>query len=150
MTSHISIADFFAAFHQRQACCLALLELSRQQSDLIGQDDYAALIEILQNKQSLIEHLSQLSYDQTLLRAAWPTQRETFSFEDRERCDTVLAETESLLAALLREERSSSNLLVTRRDAAQHELQSLSAGRQARHAYQSRPQPVLSRFDLNT
>jgi hypothetical protein len=150
MTSHIAAAEFFAAFNLRQACCRALLELSRRQSDRIAQDDYAELFEILQNKQSLIEHLGRLSRDQTPLRTAWPKQRETFSSEDRERCETVLAETEALLAALIREEQSSSSLLVSRRDATQHELQSLSAGRQARQAYQPRPQPALSRFDLNS
>jgi hypothetical protein len=150
MTSHIAADEFLAAFNLRQACCRALLELSQRQSALIAQGDYAELLEILQSKQSLIEHLGQLSRDQSPLQTAWPKQRGTFSAEDRKRCETVLAETESLLAALIAEERSSSTRLVSRRDAAQHELQSLSAGRQARQAYHSRPQPTLSRFDLNS
>lgn len=146
----ITVEEFLAAFHLRQACCRALLDLSRRQAAAIAQDDYAELLEILNLKQSLVDHLGELAHTNAALQSAWPARRNALSAEDRKCCEAVLSETESLISCLLAEEQSSSSLLVSRRDAAHRELQSLSVGMQAQHAYQPRPEAVRSRFDLNS
>jgi cell division FtsZ-interacting protein ZapD len=141
---------FLAAFRLRQACCRALLDLSKRQAALIAQHDYAELLDILKSKQALLDHLGQMAREQATLQTEWSIERGRIPSADRERCDAVLSETESLLANLIAEEQSSSTLLVSQRNATQRELLSLSAGIQAQQAYQSRSQPVASRFDLNT
>ena len=146
----IAAAEFLTAFQSRRAVGRALLELSRRQAALIACDDYSELIEVLKSKQALLEHLGQLAREQSPLRTAWPVRRDFLPSADRARCEAVLSETESLLAELLAEEQSSSSLLSSRRDATGRELQSLTVGVHAQQAYQSRPQPVLSRLDLNT
>lgn len=141
--------DFLTAFQLRHACCRALLELSRQQAGRIADDNFTELTEILQSKQALIDHLGQLADEQQPLRTAWPLQRDGLSAADRERCESILADTEALLAVLLNEERSSSTQLTIRRDATQRELQTLAVGVQAQEAYASRSPAILSRFDVN-
>lgn len=145
-----SSPEFYPAFQLRQACCQALLELSQRQSELITEENYTEMLEILQSKQSLLDHLGRLSRDQQPLRDAWSTQRETLSAEDRLRCDAVLSRTQALLAQVLAAEQSSTRQLLARRHVTQRALQSLSAGVQAQMAYQSRPPAVLSRLDLDT
>lgn len=142
--------DFYSAFHLRQACCQALLELSQRQSELIGEDGYQEMFEVLQSKQSLIDHLGTLSVEQHSLETAWKSLRDGLSTSDRARCEAVLAQTERLLAEVLASEQSSSEQLLARRQLTQRELQSLSAGVQAQLAYRSRPPTVASRLDLDT
>lgn len=142
--------DFFTAFHHRQACCLALLELSQRQTELIGDDNYHDMFEVLQSKQSLIEHLGRLSVEQQPLRAAWKSLREGFSAADRARCEAVLSETERLMGEVLSSEQTSTKQLLARRQLTQRELQALSTGVQAQLAYQSRPPTIASRLDLDT
>jgi hypothetical protein len=143
-------AEFLTAFQFRQAMCRALLDLSRRQSTLIAGDDYAQLHEVLKSKQGLIDHLGRMSQEQVSLYDAWPVQRDRLPATERERCDAVLAEIESLLTVLLSEEQASSNQLIVRRNVTQRELQSLAIGVETQRAYQSRPSPSLSRLDLNT
>jgi hypothetical protein len=141
--------DLLTAFQTRHACCRALLELSRQQATLIAAEDYAELIEILNSKQALIDHLGRLAGDQQALQLAWRRERDALPADDRARCDAILEETETLLAALLSEDETSSRQLVSRRDVTQRELQSLAVGVQAQEAYDPRSLPVLFRFDVN-
>lgn len=142
--------DFYSAFHLQQACCQALLELSVRQSELITEDNYVEMMEVLQSKQSLIDHLGQLSQTQQPLRTAWTSQRTALSESDRVRCDAVLSRTERLIEEVLSSEQSSTQSLLARRQLTQRELQSLSAGVQAQLAYQSRPPTAASRLDLDT
>lgn len=142
--------DFYTAFHLRQACCQALLELAMRQAELIGEDNYHEMFEVLQSKQALIDHLGQLSLEQQPLRNAWTSRRAAMSAAERSRCDAVLTQTERLLAALLEMEQSSTQQLLARRQRTQRELQSISAGVQAQLAYQSRPPTVTSRLDVDT
>jgi hypothetical protein len=144
-----AVADFVTAFQTRQACCRALLELSQRQAALISADSYAELFEVLQSKQSLLDHLGQLAEVQQPLREAWPVERDRLPPPDRRRCEAILEETESLLAALLAEEQSGCRLLGERRDAVRRELQSLAFGVQAQSAYESRLPPTACRIDLN-
>jgi hypothetical protein len=76
--------------------------------------------------------------------------REQLPVDGRARCDAVLEETESLLAALIAEEQTCARRIAARRDTNERDLQSLSVGAQAQQAYHPVDQPALSRFDLNT
>lgn len=149
MIDHVA-EDYLTAFQLRRAVCRELLSLSRRQATLIAADVLTELVDVLQSKQDLLEHLGQLSRDQLPLRTTWTARRDNLPVSMRERCDAVLTETEALLSVLLREEASSSSQLLARRDATQRELQSLSVGVQAQQAYQPRPPNVLSRIDLNS
>lgn len=141
--------QFLTAFQTRQACCSALLELSRQQAGMIASDQFADLGEILSSKQALIDHLGRFGDEHRALQRAWPHEREGLPAADRARCEALLADTETLLADLLQEEQSSTRQLVSRRDSTQRELQAIAVGTQAQEAYASRAQPAFSRFDVN-
>lgn len=142
--------EFFSAFHLRQACCEALLELSVRQSELIVQDNYTEMLEVLHSKQSLIDHLGLLSKQQQHLQTTWKSQRERMAATDRAKCEEILSKTERLMAAVLSSEQSSTQELMARRQMTERELRSLSAGVQAQLAYQSRPPTIASRLDLDT
>lgn len=141
--------QYETAFQARQACCRALLELSREQSRMIADDQHTELLDLLNSKQALIDHLSRLAAEQEALRLAWPSERGALAPVDREKCNALLAETETLLATLLEEEQASSLQLMTQRDATQRELQNLAVGVQTKDAYDSRAQSPRSRFDVN-
>ncbi len=148
--SEFSITEFLTAFQLRRAVCQALFAQASQQAELIAADEYGSLMEVLELKQNLLNHLGRLSTEQAPLRTAWLKDRDRLPAADRARCDSLLAETESLLAKLLEAEQSSTKLLTARRDATQSSLASLSVGVQAQHAYQTAERAVVSRFDLNT
>lgn len=146
----MSMSDFVQAFQSRLAVCRALCDLSRQQSGLIVDENFDQLFDVLHSKQSLLEHLTAMLEEQAVLRAEWPRQRARLPAPVREQCERLLAETEEALSQLLAAESSSTSLLTAQRDATQRELQSLSVGRQAQLAYESRPSPSLSRLDFNS
>jgi hypothetical protein len=140
---------YFTAFQQRQACCRALLQLSQRQSASIAADDYPSLLEILESKQSLLDHLDRSAGEFATVRQTWPRERDELAAADRQRCEALLVETESLLNALLAEERVASQLLCDRKQNTERELRSLAGGVQTHSAYQSRPHADRPRIDLN-
>lgn len=146
----IDTTEYLTAFQLRRAVCRALLNHTQQQRDLIDAGQYDQVIEVLKSKQELLDHLNQLASEQSALRSAWRDNRNRIPAGERARCDAVLDETESLLATLIAEEQTCSQRMTARRDETACDLQTLSVGVQAQHAYHPVDQPVLSRFDLNT
>ncbi len=128
--------EYLAAFRTRRECCRALLELSREQKQLIESDHYEALIELLQMKQRLVDELvgpPDAPWKQ------WQQESGRLSVSSRTAGDALLAETEALLRTLLAEEQLGTEELTVRRDASERELAQMSSSHQIDLAYGSMP-----------
>lgn len=128
-------SEFLQIFKVRREYCQALLELSRQQRELIDANDYPQLLELLGQKQRLLGRLEELSKLRPRLWEEWHEQRDALDSASRTECDRVLADAEAVLSQLLDEENASTDLLSRRRDETQRQLQAISAGAQAHSAY---------------
>lgn len=138
-------SEFLHIFKVRREYCQALLELSRQQRELIDTDDYPQLLELLGQKQRLLGRLEELGKLRPRLWEEWHDERERLDSDSRADCDRVLADAEAVLSQLLDEENASTNLLSRRRDETQRQLQAISAGAQAHSAYHDNLSPATPR-----
>ncbi len=143
--SALRTADFLKVFNARREHCFALLELSRKQLNLIDSEDYHTLLETLGRKQRILGHLDELNQLHPNLRVHWKSLRETAEPELRDQCEHALAETEAILAEILKEEHEGTDHLTERRDATQKQLQSLSQGTQVHTAYRDNLAPTTHR-----
>ena len=127
--------EFLRAFEARRDCCRALLTLARKQQESIAAEDYTRLLALLAQKQRVLGALDALGRERPTLRDDWRRLRDGAPAAARGACERVLEESESLLAEVLAEERSSTDDLTRRRDETQRRLQELSAGTRAHEAY---------------
>lgn len=144
MTS-IQKIDYLKLFTVRLEYAKALLKLSAQQQALIDQDDYSGLLDLLGQKQRLISQLDQYTKQLPTLWEQWKGERDLLSFEQRERCEEVLSESEAVLAKLLENEDTSTKSMVDRRDQTKKQVQSLNQGAKVGEAYRDSLAPVTHR-----
>ncbi len=137
--------DFLTTFKTRRQHCRALLELSRQQLQLIAGDDFTELLDVLGQKQRLLGCLDELKHRHPQLWDRWQAQRDSLDAAVRHDCETALAESEGFLAEILENERGGTQALTARRDATQKQLQAISQGGQAHAAYRDGLAPATNR-----
>lgn len=143
-------SDYLRTFRERRQCFAELLLLSREQLGLIDGDDYPRLLAILGNKQRVIGRLEEIGKSQPRLGQTWQSQRDRLTPAARRACDETLAETESILATLLEQERISTDHLASRREATRQQLECVTAGAQVQEAYRDSLAPVTHRhLDLD-
>lgn len=142
MPPHI---DFLQTFAARRQCFVELLDLSRQQLGLVESDDYTRLLTLLGGKQQVIHRLEALGRRDPRLWDDWRETRDRLTPPARSACEQVLAETESLLAQLLEQERVSTETLKARRDETARELRSVAAGSRVNQAYRDSLAPATHR-----
>lgn len=135
MTSPLSTIDeYLAAFRARRECCRALLDLSREQQNLIDTDNYDELVTVLEMKQRLVD---ELVGDVDAPWKSWKQNRTQLSPAGQHACEVLITETEALLQALLDEEQIGVTRLTKRRDATEHELSLITSTEQIQAAYHS-------------
>lgn len=135
MSSDPCMPEYLAAFRERRAVCAALLELSRAQAECIRKDDFTELLDLLQQKQQLLDDVARAARDQGLAWSSWSDQRDRLRAADRSECERELALVENLLAELLREEQAGAQLLTTRQVVTQRELAAVNQEVRVREAY---------------
>jgi hypothetical protein len=127
-----TIDEYLAAFRARRECCRALLELSREQQLFIAESDYNELITVLEMKQRLVDELAQSG---SAAWQSWKQYRAGFTASEQQAGDALLAETESLLALLLKEEQGGVARLTAQRDTTERELAQINSVEQIEAAY---------------
>ncbi|QDV50191.1 hypothetical protein Enr17x_22290 [Gimesia fumaroli] len=137
--------DYHKLFSVRLDYSKALLNLSYQQQDLIDQDDYSGLLDVLGKKQRLLGQLDQYKKQLPALWEKWKTDRDQLPAETRESCEQVLYESETVLAKLLENEDTSTRCMVDRRDRTKQQIQSLNQGEKVGEAYRDSLAPVTHR-----
>jgi len=144
MTS-TQLIDYPKLFAVRLEYSRALLKLSLQQQELIQQDDYTSLLDVLGKKQRLLGQLDQYTRQLPQLWEKWQADRDSLSAEQRERCEAILQESEAVLAELLQNEDTSTQSMVQRRDETREQLQSLNQGGKVSEAYRDSLAPTTHR-----
>lgn len=141
-------SDFLRVFCTRRDYCAALLELSREQQALIAADDYTQLLVLLGHKQGILGRMEEFNRRQPALWSRWREERGRLDPGDRAACESMLAETEAILATLYSQEQESTEDLARRRLATREELQNVSQGARAQSAYHDSPFALSSRLDI--
>lgn len=140
-----TVTDMLNLFELRCEHCRMLLELSRQQRELIDAGDFTKLVLVLGQKQRILGRLDESNNQFSDIRRQWPQVRSSADPALRAKCDERLKATEMLLATLLREEQESTERLIRRRDATQRQLQAIAQGTEVHHAYRESLAPVTHR-----
>lgn len=127
-----------------------LRELSRRQTEVVGESEITSLLEILAAKQTLIENLQSLEAQLDRFRDQDPDERIWRSPEARERCRLECIRCETLLKEVMLVEKQSEQTLRIRRDACAERLQDLQSGAAAHAAYTDSGVPQQSSLDLSS
>lgn len=137
--------DYPKLFAVRLEYSRALLKLSLQQQDLIEQDDYTQLLDVLGQKQRLLGQLDQYTRQLPQLWEKWKADRDQLPTDQRETCETILQQSEAVLSALLQNEDTSTQSMVDRRNQTREQLKSLNQGGRVGEAYRDNLAPVTHR-----
>jgi hypothetical protein len=137
--------DYPKLFAVRLEYSKALLKLSLRQQELIQEEDYTSLLDVLGQKQRLLGQLDQYTSQLPRLWEKWQADRAQLPGELRETCETILQESEAVLAQLLQNEDTSTKSMVVRRDQTRQQLQSLNQGGKVGEAYRDSLAPVTHR-----
>ncbi|HCO25528.1 MAG: hypothetical protein CME31_02365 [Gimesia sp.] len=144
MTS-TNMIDYPKLFAVRLEYSRALLTLSLQQQELIKDDDYSSLLDVLGKKQRLLGQLDQYTKQLPRLWEQWQQDRDQLPPEQRATCEQILSDSEAVLAQLLKNEDTSTQSMVDRRDRTKQQIQSLNQGAKVGEAYRDSLAPSTHR-----
>ncbi len=149
MSTH-TVEHYLADFRIRVACCQALAELSERQRELIIVGDFSGLLELLNQKQQLLDQLLCSSNRDSEIWRSWRVDRDTLAAADRTACEALLDEVEVLMMQLLTLEETSTEMLTERRNETAAALVEVNHAGIAVQGYQSPHEMSVSRrLDLD-
>ncbi len=146
--SGLSEMDILEHLQTRHEYCRALLELSQRQRGHIAHRDFSDLIDVLSRKQRILGRLDSLKYQQSAVVEEWNRQRDRLTSTVRDRCESLLRETETLFVQLLKEEECCTVALQQSRDEVRRQLDELSNSQEAHRAYGVGVKPETRVLDI--
>ncbi|MBI1311860.1 hypothetical protein GC176_11255 [bacterium] len=146
MTTVNSTAELLQVLKTRREYCRAMTQLAGQQQTLIDQNQMPELLQLIAQKQRVIDGLTELGASFGGLANYWKQIRDTFTPELRIECEAILAESEVLLAAALEREAHGTRQLTQRRDQTQQQLRQIGQTIEARTALGAGRQTAPSSF----
>lgn len=117
--------DLLDVLQRRREYCRAMLELSRRQIDLINEGNFAELLQLIAQKQRVLEHLSELGQTFGGIVNFWKSERDRLATELRARCQQAIDDAESLLAESMSLEKQGTAVLSQRRNETQGRLKEI-------------------------
>ena len=142
--------EFLQIMKTRREHFRSLLNLSRQQKELIDHDDYSQLLTILGKKQGILCRLDEIHSRHPHFSREWNNRKSSLDSNLRKTCETVIVEIETILSELLEAENESATFLTLRRDDTKQQLEALSQGTQTHEAYRDSLAPATTRhLDIN-
>ena len=133
----------------RRKHCRDLLELSRRQHQFIDSGDYTQLMSTLALKQRFLGRLDEVKRRYPELSRQWVSLRESGLPGVRQDCESLIAETETILAELMASEKEGTDRLTERREATRRQLEAVSQGVHVNQVYADTT-PILNHRFLNT
>lgn len=109
----------------RREFCRAMLELSRRQSELIEDGKFSELLQLIAQKQRVLEHLAELGRSFGGIVDFWKSVRDRLAADVRSRCQAAIDEAESLLTESMTLEKQGTAALSQRRDETQGRLKEI-------------------------
>jgi hypothetical protein len=129
-------ADALAGLVARQRDLYVRLNAqAERQSALITGNEPERLLELLGERQRLIEELSSLNEEMRPYRKNWPALRRTVSARQAQHIEGLLGEVQSLLTRIMAQDEKDAQLLAARRTATAEAMSGVRSGRQAGRAY---------------
>ncbi len=123
-------------FQQKFEYSRVLLEFSEQQQTLIESGDYSELMNVLQQKQLLIEALQQVSQTDPPLAWQWKTRKEQLPPSLRQECEYWLLQSEQLLEQVMQQENNCTQQMQQQHQQTQQQLATASINLDVHDAYQ--------------
>jgi len=133
----------------RRKYCRDLLELSLRQHQFIDSADYAQLMSTLAQKQRILGRLDEMKRRYPELSRQWAALRDTGLPSLRTDCESLIADTETILAELLESEKQGTDRLAERREATRRQLEAVTQGVHVNQVYADST-PTLNHRFLNT
>ena len=135
--------DLLDVLQRRREFCRAMLELSRRQSELIEDGKFSELLQLIAQKQRVLEHLAELGRSFGGIVDFWKSVRDRLAADVRSRCQAAIDEAESLLAESMALEKQGTAALSQRRDETRGRLKEIgeSSGGLPRSGHGNAPRP---------
>jgi hypothetical protein len=133
----------------RRKHCRDLLDLSRRQNQFIDTSDYSQLMATLAQKQRILGRLDEVKRRYPELSRQWTTLRDSGLPAVRTDCESLIADTEAILAELVETEKQGTEQLSERREATRRQLAAVSQGVHVNQVYADTA-PTLNHRFLNT
>lgn len=112
-----------------------LTELADQQRSLITGNQPSQLLEVLGDRQRLIDRLGTIAEQVKVLQGDWPALRSGMDAAMGEEVDQLIAEINQLLASILERDRADADLLSARRSETASAVKQAKANKAAGAAY---------------
>lgn len=141
--------NFPALFQSRYSELLALADLQTDQDRAIMAEDDEACLTLLDRKQLLLQHMAERRPGSQELRVRWRAERANLDPAVRQTCETLLAQSEALIARLIDAEAHSLLQMRNRQQSTHLELDQVSRQFEFQQAYQTNSPPSASLLDLN-
>ena len=143
-----STALLFRLVRARRACLAGLRDIGRRQLELAQQGNITALLDVLSAKHRPLTELQRIERALDPFRGQDPAERRWPSPDDRAACAGELAECETLLAEIVRQEKQCEEALLRQRDETGARLAQLRLAGQVRGAYAAEPPSAARQIDL--
>lgn len=138
------LQDLLEYFGREQACYTSLLDLSRQQKQLIEEGDIDQLLTTLGHKQQILGRVAEIETKLRPYKDRWSDLRLTMSTDDRSMIDLALSTVEDLLSELISTEQDCEKLLVGQINVVQNDLEEVSTAQGVNDAYSMAARPESS------
>lgn len=117
--------DLLDVLQRRREYCRAMLELSRRQVGLIDDGNFTELLQLIAQKQRVLEHLGELGRSFGGIVDFWKSVRDRLTGDVRSRCQAAIDEAETLLSEAMALEKQGTAVLSQRRDETQGRLKEI-------------------------
>ncbi len=115
--------------------CSLLQALMHRQRSAITADEPQRLLEVLEQRRSILETLGEVSGRLRVYQADWSRVCAQLADTDRRRVDSLAREVNEKLAGILKTDEEDARLLAARQSLMKQEMSELKTGRQAGTAY---------------
>lgn len=123
-----------------------LREFSQKQSELVEQGDADHLMQLLAQRQQLIDRLSALNQQLEPFKKDWPRLWSELDEPTRRSVDQRVNEVQALLDGILKQDDHDRKALIQRRDNLSSGLKQVSQGQKVNRAYGSKPNYDNNRY----
>ena len=135
---------------RKRDCLVQLRDLGPRQLALVREGSMTTLLDLLSAKQRLLLELQRLERQLDPFRGQDPDARRWSTPETRQQTARRLAECETLLAQIVRQDKECEEELIDRRRRTAIRLQDVHAAHRARGAYLAPGSGVAARLDLSS
>jgi hypothetical protein len=110
---------------RRREYCRSMLELSRRQAGLIDDGNFTELLQLIAQKQRVLDDLAELGRSFGGIVDFWKSVRDRLAADVRSKCQSAIDDAESLLAESMALEKQGTTVLTQRRDETQGRLKEI-------------------------